>query len=76
MAEIPVHKKSSLAWLWWLLGLLLLALLLWWLLSDDDERDVVAEPVATEQVVPLEPVDNTMIADPVVTEPVTEPTHR
>jgi len=39
MAEIPVHKKSSLTWLWILLALLLAALLLWWLLSDNDDAD-------------------------------------
>ena len=51
MAEIPVERKSSLAWLWILLGLLLLALLAWWLLSDDDEGDLVANE--TEEVAPL-----------------------
>lgn len=45
--EIPVEKKSSLAWLWILLALLLAALLLWWLLDDDDD---VAEPVAVDTV--------------------------
>lgn len=48
MAEIPVEKKSSMTWLWVLLGLILAALLLWWLLDDDDEQ--VAEPVAVESV--------------------------
>lgn len=50
MAEIPVEKKSSSAWIWILL-LILAALLLWWILADDDndadlanvENDTVAE---------------------------------
>lgn len=74
MAEIPVHKKSNLGWLWWLLGLLLLGLLLWWLLTRDDDSEVVNEPVATEQTAPLVAddtvaldnqmmMDNTMAAD-------------
>lgn len=48
MADIDVERKSSMAWLWWLLGLLLLALLIWALMEwmgDDDE--VVEAPVAT-----------------------------
>ena len=60
MAEIPVHKKSSLAWLWWLLALIALALLLWWLFADND--DDVATPVVTDNTAPLV-VDNTMGMD-------------
>lgn len=47
MAEIPVEKKSSMAWLWILLALLLLGLLLWWLLGNDDDADVavVDDPI-------------------------------
>lgn len=76
MAEIPVHKKSSLAWLWWLLGLLLLALLLWWLLADNDDDDVT--PVVAEDTTPLVvdnsmAVDNTMVAEPLGAEPMTQP---
>ena len=42
MAEIPVEKKSSLAWLWILIGLLVLAALIWALMSgDDDDVDAV-----------------------------------
>ena len=51
MAEIPIEKKSSNAWLWILLALLVLALVLWWILAaDDDETAVVADTVAVEQV--------------------------
>jgi len=46
MAEIPVEKKSSMAWLWILLGLLLLALIIWWAVDDDDEY---VEPVAVTE---------------------------
>lgn len=47
MADIDVERKSSMAWLWWLLGLLLIALLAWWLLSGDDDPEVAAvDPVA------------------------------
>lgn len=55
MAEIPVHKKSSLAWLWILLALLLLGLLLWWLLSDDNDAERVAgsETQVVESVAPV-----------------------
>ncbi|MFB0612206.1 hypothetical protein [Aurantiacibacter poecillastricola] len=47
MAEIPVEKKSSMAWLWWLLLLAGIIALIWWALSGDDgEEDlVVADPV-------------------------------
>lgn len=62
MAEIPVHEKSSMAWLWWLLGLLLLALLLWFLFGRDDD-DRVGDAVATEQTEPLSPIDNSMVLD-------------
>lgn len=37
MAEIPVEKKSSLSWLWWLLLLLGIAALVWWLIADNDD---------------------------------------
>jgi hypothetical protein len=50
MAEIPVEKKSSMTWLWVLLGLLLAALLLWWLLADDDDEAVDPAGVETMQV--------------------------
>ena len=55
MAEIPVEKKSSLAWLWVLLGLILAALILWWLLSGDDEPE--AAGVAGEQTVAGSTID-------------------
>lgn len=54
MAEIPVEKKSSLAWLWLLLALLLIGLLLWWLLDDNDAEVAAVAPVAGVEG-PLEP---------------------
>lgn len=45
MAEIPVERKRSFAWLWILLAALLAGLLLWWLLSDSDDVEV-ADPGA------------------------------
>jgi len=60
MAEIPIEKKSSLAWLWILLGLVLAGLLLWWLLSGDDEPDSAG--VATEETVASSTADPSMAA--------------
>lgn len=51
MAEIPVQKKSSMTWLWVLLGLVLLALLIWWATAGNDDEAEVGEPVAVEQQV-------------------------
>lgn len=51
--EIPVEKKSSMAWLWILLALILAALLLWWLLDDDDEA-VVPVAVGTVATAPAD----------------------
>jgi len=48
MVEIPVQKKSSLAWLWLLLGLLIVGLLLWWVFADNDDAERAA--VAPAQV--------------------------
>jgi hypothetical protein len=46
MADIDVERKSSMAWLWWLLGLLVLALLAWLLLRGGDDPEVAAvEPL-------------------------------
>ncbi|PHR19807.1 MAG: hypothetical protein COA41_06505 [Sphingopyxis sp.] len=54
MAEIPVQKKSSMSWLWLLLGLLLVALIIWWLLADDDEVETdVIDSTVVEQVEPV-----------------------
>ena len=49
MAEIPIEKKSSKAWIWILLAAVLLALLLWWLLADNNDDAAMTEPVAVEQ---------------------------
>tara|TARA_R110002072_G_scaffold22383_10_gene78127 strand:+ start:14318 stop:14848 length:531 start_codon:yes stop_codon:yes gene_type:complete len=54
MAEIPVEKKSSLAWLWILLALILLALILWWALSPEDDDSDLVEPVVVEEQVAVE----------------------
>lgn len=56
MAEIPVKRKSSLAWLWLLLAILVLALLAWWVLSDEDEGDRVSTEVVTESMIAESPV--------------------
>ena len=50
MAEIPVEKKSSMAWLWVLLAIILAALLLWWILGDDEEVEPIEPAPATEVV--------------------------
>ena len=56
MADIDIERKSSMAWLWWLLGLLLLGLLAWWLLADDDDPEVaVVDPVTAPATVPVTP---------------------
>lgn len=55
MAEIPVHKKSGIAWWIWLVLALIVAALLWWLFAANDNDDVVADRVVTtEQVMPVE----------------------
>lgn len=48
MAEIPVERKTSLAWLWILLAVLLIGLLIWWAASgdNDEELTVGTEPAA------------------------------
>lgn len=57
MAEIPVEKKSSMAWLWILLGLLVVAALLWALLSGDDEEVDLADTQDEVAVVANDGVD-------------------
>ena len=51
MAEIPVEKKSSSAWLWIVLLALLGAIAGWWLLSDDGERDRLEDDIVTTELV-------------------------
>ncbi|RDC60995.1 hypothetical protein HME9302_02212 [Alteripontixanthobacter maritimus] len=58
MAEIPVEKKSSMAWLWWLLLLLGIAALLWWLLAAaDNDADVATVDPAMDETAITEPLD-------------------
>lgn len=55
MAEIPVQKKSGIAWWVWLLIALIVAAFLWWLIASNDDDDVVADRVVTtEQVAPVD----------------------
>ncbi len=50
MAEIPVEKKSSLAWLWWLLLLAgILALLYFLFFNVDGDADDMNDDVVVEQ---------------------------
>lgn len=56
MAEIPVHKKSNMGWLWILLAVLVLGLLAWWLFSGDDEVEYGPTEVVGEQTVGADPV--------------------
>lgn len=51
MAEIPVEKKSSSAWLWILLLALLGGLLAWWLLSDDGDEIALEDDIVTTELV-------------------------
>lgn len=46
MADIDVQRKSSTAWLWWLLGLVALAMLIWVITAGDDNVEVASAPVA------------------------------
>ena len=59
MAEIPIEKKSSKAWLWILLLALLAGLLIWALLANNDADDdaVVTEPVAMDTMNPAADAD-------------------
>ncbi|GMM93641.1 hypothetical protein [Qipengyuania sp. MTN3-11] len=58
MAEIPVEKKSSLAWLWWLLLLAGIIALLWFLFANGDD-----EPEALEDDVVVETMDTGTTGD-------------
>lgn len=53
MAEIPVEKKSSLAWLWWLLLLAGILALLYFLFFnvDGDADDNLGDDVVLEQTI-------------------------
>ena len=62
MAEIPVEKKSSLAWLPWLLlaaGLLAVA---WWFIAEND-REIAASQDAPEETYPAGSDTTGMAAD-------------
>ncbi|MBX7535214.1 hypothetical protein K3175_06035 [Qipengyuania sp. GH1] len=61
MAEIPVEKKSSLSWLWWLLLLAGVIALIWWLIEGTNGDD---ELVADETVIEEPYVDDTAVTDP------------
>lgn len=47
VAEAVEPVKSSLKWLWWLLGLLLLGALLWWFLHNRTATEPVAQDTCT-----------------------------
>ncbi len=49
MAEIPVEKKSSNAWIWILLALVLLGLIIWWIAAANDDDDDYVETDAVVQ---------------------------
>ena len=52
MAELHIEKKSSTAWIWWILGLVLLALLAWWLFGMGDDPEVAPVGAVPEAVAP------------------------
>ncbi|WP_156841282.1 hypothetical protein [Novosphingobium aquimarinum] len=57
MAEIPVERKKSNAWIWILLAFILAALLLWWAVSSSDNDDAAltqAEPAAATSMAPYD----------------------
>ncbi len=56
MAEIPVERKSSLAWLWILLAVLLIGLLVWWAASGDDDEELIVDAETAAVVTTPEPV--------------------
>lgn len=63
MAEIPVEKKSSLAWLWWLLLLAGILALLYFLFFnvDGDADDDLGDDVVVEET-----ADDVDVIDPAV----------
>lgn len=53
MADIDIERKSSMAWIWWLLGAIVLALLIWMFAAGDDDDDVaVVDPAVPAAVTP------------------------
>lgn len=62
MAEIPVTKKSSLAWLWILLVLLILALLAWYVFADNDDDTAGYVADDTVAAATVAGVDETAVA--------------
>ncbi len=70
MAEIPVEKKSGVAWWVWLLPLLLIALLLWWILDRDDPVETAVAPIASAEAPVVDPLTTPPpVAGTVGTEP-------
>lgn len=62
MAEIPVERKKSNAWIWILLAVILAALLLWWAVSSSDNDDaalVQSDPDAVTSMAPYGSAMNT-----------------
>lgn len=63
MADIDIERKSSMAWIWWLLGAIVLALLIWMFAAGDDDDDEIADttmveaPVTTTPAVVPAPID-------------------
>ncbi len=58
MAEIPVEKKSSMAWLWWLLLLAGVIALLWAIFDNDDDTPEVLQDDGVEAVETAPVVDD------------------
>ena len=50
MADIPVEKKSSNSWIWWLLLILGILALLWWLFAANDDEAVDYAATETDTV--------------------------
>ncbi|MDG6079221.1 hypothetical protein E3U23_08445 [Erythrobacter litoralis] len=50
MADIPVEKKSSTSWIWWVLLILGILALLWWLFAANDDEAVDYAATETDTV--------------------------